>query len=398
MGTTTHKGKGNGKRKGEPLNAKFVERTTEPGKYSDGQRGGHGLMLWVQRSGSRQWVQRIVIHGKRRDIGLGGYPVVTLAVARDRALANRRVAQAGGDPRTHVNPGVPTFEDATKRVHAIHAASWKNDKQRAQWVNEVSRIVWPSVGHLPVSAITTAQLTAVFEPIWLAKPVIANRVRQRTERIFDWVVSQGYRPDNPAGSPLMANLPNQPEGEHHRALHHADLPEAIRTVRNSTSGESAKLAFEFLALTAVRRGEGLGARWSEIDLEARTWVIPASRMKAGREHRVPLSTAAMNVLARCEKASGGRTGYVFQSPRSRAKPINESSVNKMLQKAGIKCSPHGLRSSFRDWGGETEKPREVLEAALAHKFGDRTETAYARSDLFDRRVPVMQEWGEFVTA
>ena len=397
MGTTTHKGKGNGKRKGEPLTAKFVERAKEPGKYSDGQRGGHGLMLWVQPSGSRQWVQRIVIHGKRRDIGLGGYPVVTLAEARDRALANRRVARNGGDPRTQANPGVPTFEDATRKVHPIRTAGLKTEKSRKQWIDEVARYVWPSIGHLPVNAITTAQLTPIFEPIWTEKPKLAQRVRSRTWRILDWAMAQGYRPDNPAGSPLMANLPNQPEGEHHRAIHYSDLPEAIRMVRNSTSGEITKLAFEFLALTAVRRGEGLGARWDEIDMGARTWTIPASRMKAGREHRVPLSTAAMNVLARCEKVSDGRTGFVFQSPRSRAKPIDESSVNKMLKKAGIECSPHGLRSSFRDWGGETAKPREVLEAALAHKVANKTEAAYARSDLFDRRVLVMQAWADYVS-
>ena len=158
-----------------------------------------------------------MIHGKRRDIGLGGFPLVTLAEARDRALSNRRVARNGGDPRTQANPGVPTFEDATRKVHPIRTAVLKTEKSRKQRIDEVARHVWPAIGHLPVDVITTAQLTAVFEPIWLAKPKIANRVRQRTWKILDWAMSQGFRPDNPAGSPLMANLPNQPEGDHHRA-------------------------------------------------------------------------------------------------------------------------------------------------------------------------------------
>ena len=400
MGTTTHKGKGNGKRKGKPLTEKFVERATEPGTYSDGQHSGNGLMLRIQRSGSRQWIQRIVIHGKRRDIGLGGCSIVTLDEARAKARENRRIARAGGDPRTQVNPGVPTFADATKRVHAIHAASWKNDKQRAQWINEVSRIVWPTIGHLPIDSITTNQLTAVFEPIWLSKPVIASRVRQRTERIFDWAVSQDYRPNNPAGSPLKANLPKQPKGGHQKALHHSELPEAIRTVRNSTSNDSVKLACEFLALTIVRRKEGLGARWDEIDLDAQTWTVPASRMKVegNGDHRVPLSTAAMNVLARCEKASGGRTGFVFPSPRSRAKPIDESTVNTMMRNNGIDASPHGFRSSFKGWAMEGAKNHLATEFAQAHKVKDKTEAAYSHTtDLFDMRRELMQEWGEYVT-
>ena len=393
MTTTTHKGKGNGKRKGKPLNDKFVERAKTPGKYSDGQHGGNGLMLWIQRSGSRQWVQRIVIHGKRRDIGLGGYPIVSLKQARDRALANRQIALAGGDPRTQAKPGVPTFEDATRKVHGIHAATWKNDKQRAQWIDEVSRIVWPSVGHLPVDAITTAQLTAVFEPIWLAKPVIANRVRQRTERIFDWVVSQRFRADNPAAAPLKANLPKQPKGGHQEAIHHAEVAGAIEAVRNSTSGDMARSAFEFLVLTATRKSETLEARWDEIDLEARTWVIPGSRMKAGREHRVPLSKQATGILARCEKGSGGRTGYVF----GRGKPLDGNTLNKMLAKVDVKASPHGFRASFKSWAMDTGQNHLATEFALAHSIADKTEAAYVRSDLFEDRGSLMQDWADYVS-
>ena len=387
--------------KTEQLNAAKV-KTLPPGRHMDRHR--HGLMLVVQRSGSRSWIQRIHVHGKRIDIGLGGFPLVKLAEARDKAFENRKVARAGGDPRTQVNPGVPTFEDATKRVHAIRTEGSKTEKSRKQWLDEVARHVWPAIGHLRVDVITAAQLTAVFVPIWTTKPQIASRVRQRTAKVFHWAISQGYRPDNPAAEPLMANLPNQPEGEHHRALNHSEVAGAIKAIRNCSSGESAKLAFEFLVLTAARKGEVLKARWEEIDLESRTWTLSANRMKSERrmnsegtrQHRIPLSTAAMAVLARCERVCGGRTGFVFPSS-TRGKPLDEKTLNPMIKKAGIDSTLHGFRSSFRDWGGETGKPREVLEAALAHKVADKTEAAYARSDLFDRRVPVMQAWADYIS-
>ena len=216
---------------GWKLTAKGVEHA-KPGRHIDGQ----GLMLVVQRSGSRSWIQRLIIQGKRRDMGLGGFPLVSLSEARDMALANRKIARSGGDPRSQsASTAVPTFAEATRTVHAIHAPSWRSDKQRQQWIDEVSRIVWPAVGHLPVDAITTAQLTDVFKPIWLTKPVIANRVRQRTEKIMDWSVSQGHRPDNPANAPLKANLPKQPKGEHHRAVPHTEVSGAIAAVQGSPS-------------------------------------------------------------------------------------------------------------------------------------------------------------------
>ena len=373
----------------------LTPNATKTRKIADGH--GHGLMLWIQPSGSRQWVQRIMIQGKRCAIGLGGYRVVGLAEARELAFENWRVARRGGDPRSQSTaPKVPTFADATRAVHAIHAPSWRNDKQRAQWIDEVARIVHPAVGHLPVDAITTAQLTAVFEPIWLTKSVLANRVRQRTERIFDWAVSQGYRPDNPANAPLKANLPKQPKGEHHSAIPHREVAAAIQAVRNSTSGEMAKLAFEFLVLTAARKGEVLEARWSEIDMEAATWTIPGSRMKAGREHRVPLTTRATAILARARDLSPNNpTGLVFRSARGNA--LDGNTMNKMLAKVGVQASPHGFRSTFRDWCSETEKPRELAEAALAHSNPNATEAAYARSDLFDRRRGLMEGWSGYVT-
>ena len=376
--------------KTEQLSAAGV-KSAPVGRHID----GHGLMLVVQRSGSRSWIQRIHVQGKRVDIGLGGYPLVKLAEARERAYANRKIARAGGDPRTQASAGVPTFADASREFHGIHAPSWKNEKQRAQWIDEVSRIVWPSVGHLPIDAITTPQLTAVFEPIWMDKPVISNRVRQRTERIFDWAISQGFRADNPAAAGLKANLPKQPKGDHQKAVPHGEVSGAINAVRNSTSGDMAKSAFEFLVLTASRKSEAMEARWDEIDVEARTWVIPASRMKAGREHRIPLSRQAMAILARCETGSE-RTGYVFAS--SHGKRLDPNTLNKMLAKVGVQASPHGFRASFKSWAMETGQNHLATEFALAHTIADKTEAAYARSDLFEDRIPLMQQWADYVSA
>ena len=376
----------------QKLTAGFV-KSAPIGRHTD----SHGLMLVVQASGTRSWIQRIVIQGKRRDMGLGGYPMVTLAEAREKAIANRKRARNGEDPRFKPATAVPTFAEATMVFHAIHAPTWKNDRQRAQWLDEVKRIVWPAIGDLPINAITTAQLTAVFSPIWLTTPVVANRNRQRTKSVFEWARSQGHRADNPADTPLMANLPKQPKGGHQKAIPHGELPGAIRTVRQSTSNDMTKLAFEFLVLTATRKSETLEARWSEIDLDARTWTIPAARMKAGRDHRIPLSNAAMDVLARVKAMSANnRSGFVFVSPRGNR--LDPNTMNKMLAKVGISASPHGFRSSFKGWSMDNGKSHIATEFSLAHTVADKTEAAYSHTtDVFESRRGLMQQWGEYVT-
>ena len=363
----------------------------EPGKKLT---DGHGLMLWVKPSGTRSWVQRLMIQGKRRDMGLGAYPLVTLKEAREIALENRRKARRGEDPRQPKSTGIPTFESATMTYHGIHAPSWKDDGK--QWLDEVKRITWPAIGHLPVHVITTAQLTAIFAPIWLANPVLANRVRQRTQSIMEWSVSQGFRPDNPAGEPLKANLPNQPKGEHHRAVPHSEVASAVKAVRQSTSGDTAKLAFEFIALTAARISEGLKAEWQEFDLDARIWTVPASRMgKTKREHRVPLSNRAIEIL----RSMGVKpTGFVFQSVRGNGKCLDAKTIRTMLAKAGIDATVHGFRTTFRTWCQDNGIPRDLAEPALSHTVGNAVESAYARSDVLDLRRRVMERWAEYVSA
>ena len=374
------------------LSAAFV-KSAPVGRHTD----SHGLMLVVQASGTRSWIQRIVIQGKRRDMGLGGYPMVSLSEAREKALANRKRARNGEDPRFKPATAVPTFREATMVFHAIHAPTWKNDRQRAQWLDEVKRVVWPAIGQLPINAITTGQLTGIFSPIWLSKPVLANRVRQRTEKVIEWAISQGHRTDNPAAAPLKANLPKQPKGGHQKAIPHTELPGAIRTVRQSTSSDMTKLAFEFLVLTATRKSETLEARWSEIDLDARTWTIPAARMKAGRDHRIPLSNAAMDVLARVKAMSANnRSGFVFVSPRGNR--LDPNTMNKMLAKVGIAASPHGFRSSFKGWSMDNGMSHTATEFSLAHTVADKTEAAYSHTtDVFETRRGLMEQWGEYVT-
>ena len=265
----------------------FVRTAMPAGKYHD----AHGLILRVMPSGSKQWVQRLVILGKRRDIGLGGYPLVTLAEARDKAFANRKLARAGGDPMAvQRRRDVPTFEEAAVRVIELHRPNWRNTKHAAQWTATLRTYAYPKIGNKGVDQVSTADVMAVLLPIWNDRHETARRVRQRIGTVMKWAVAQGLRQDNPAGDAIGAALPkNGGIQRHHQALPHAEVAGAIETVYRSGASASAKLAFEFLVLTACRSGEVRLANWDEIDIDASEWTIPAERMKTKRPHRVPLS-------------------------------------------------------------------------------------------------------------
>lgn len=380
------------------LNAAIVRNATAPGKYHDGA----GLMLVVNKGGSRNWIQRLTVHGKRRDIGLGAYPAVTLATARAKAAENKQIARNGGNPVVHRDRGgEPTFEGAAIAVHEIQAPGWRNPKHAAQWISTLRQYVFPALADRPVSTITTADLMAVLMPIWWERPETARRVRQRIGAVMRWTVAQGHRPDNPAGDVLSAVLPRQRNGagarQHHRALPYDAVAGALARVRASKRASLAtKLAFEFLVLTAARSGEVRAATWGEIDMDAATWTVPAARMKAGREHRVPLSPAALDVLRQADaryRAKG--SALVFPSVTGRT--LSDSTISKLIRELGIEAVPHGFRSSFRDWAAEcTATPHAVMEAALAHTIPNRTEAAYARSDLFDRRRALMDAWADYL--
>ena len=375
------------------LSAAFVKTVKRPGRYGDGL-GGHGLSLLVKPTSvpgrlSKTWGQRLRIHGKDVNVGLGSYPVVTLSHARTEALSNRRTVARAGDPR---GDGVPSFADAVEKVLAIHRPNWKNGASEAQWRASLRDYAIPLVGSKRVDKITTGDVLAVLLPIWNEKRETARRVRQRIGAVMQWAVAKGYREDNPAGDAIGAALPkNGGKRKHFQALPHGKVAAALAAVEASGAWLGTKLAFRFLVLTAARSGEVRNARWDEIDLEAaKTWTVPADRSKSGREHRVPLSAAALAVLERAREIADP-SGLIFPSVSGRA--MSAMTMTKLLHDLGVEAVPHGFRSSFRDWCGEcSNAPREVAEAALAHVVRDKVEAAYARSDLFERRRVLMEDW------
>lgn len=376
------------------LSASFVKTVRRPGRYGDG-RGGYGLSLLVKPTStgriSRTWAQRLYINGKAVNLGLGAYPLVTLKGARARALENRRTLARGMDPRSG---GIPTFALAAEKVIAIHRANWKPDGDtEQQWRASLRDYVYPKIGHKTVNKITTTDVMAVLLPIWNEKRVTATRVRNRISAVMRWAVAKEYREGNPAGDTIAAALPkNGVRIVHHRALPHAQVAQALAGVRASTSQPVTKLAFEFLVLTASRSGEARGAKWAEIDVGAATWTVPGKRMKSGREHRVPLSSRALEVLAQARHRGNG-SDLAFPSPSGRK--LTGNTLSLVCRRLEIAAVPHGFRSSFRDWCAERGVSREVAESALAHAVKG-VEGAYLRSDLFERRREVMEAWADYV--
>ena len=376
------------------LTARGIEKMNRPGRFSDGR--GTGLQLLVKPTGAKSWVQRLTIEARRVDRGLGGYPAYTLTEARTMAAENMRTVRRGGDPWSDRRPKAPTFAEAMERAIAIHGPTWTNESQERQWRASLRDYALPKLGKMPVDRITTADVLAVLMPIWHVKHTTATRVRQRISTIMLWAVAQGFRTDDPAGASIGAALPkNGARQAHHAAVPHQDVAQAIRKIREDAN-RSAAFALEFMILTATRSGEARGARWEEIDLDARVWTIPAARMKANREHRIPLSEDAIELLEVASRLSDG-SGLVFPSAR-KGVSLPTNSFKRSLDRAGIEATAHGFRSSFRDWCGETEVDREVAEAALAHTIRNAVEAAYARSDLFERRRKVMEDWALYTAS
>ena len=381
MGTKTHPK--------NALAATFVSKTKQPGRYAD----GNGLYLVVEPSGSRRWEQRIVIRGKRRTLGLGGFPLVSLADARETALENRRMARAGGDPLAtrHSANGVPTFAEATARVFKLRRPGWRSARHAEQWLSSLNEYAMPRLGARSVTDIDAAEVIEVLSPLWHTMPVTAQRLRQRIGAVLKWAIAQDYRRDNPADAVPYALGPHSRRPVHQASIHYTEVADAIAAVHESSASKAARLALEFMVLTAARSGEVTGATWDEIDLEAATWTLPAERMKANRPHRVPLSDRALEVLAEA-RALGDERGLVFPGPKT-GRPMFRARFSRLLKELGIRAVPHGFRSSFRDWAAErANAPHGVMEAALAHVNPNKAEAAYARSDLFDKRRELMDTW------
>jgi integrase len=316
-----------------------------------------------------------------------------LATARARAVKNAQLITEGGDPRAPVAT-IPTFADAAEIVIGIHAEGWKDGgRQAGIWRSSLERYAYPTIGGKLVSDVTTADVMTILAPEWTAKRETMMRLRRRMSAIFKWAVAQEYRADNPAGDSIGAALPKTgARVTHQRALPHVEVAGAIATIRDSGAWPATKLAFELLVLTATRSGETRLATWDEIDLDNRVWEIPAERTKTGNEHRVPLADAALDVLTAARELSDSE-GLIFPSPRGKA--LSDATISKLVRENGIAAVPHGMRSSFRDWCGDNGVAREVAEACLAHEVGG-VEGAYFRSDLFERRRDVMDQWASYV--
>jgi integrase len=394
-------------RKAPELSPLEVRRLMKPGRWSVG--GVDGLALQVTSTGARSWVLRLSAGaGRRREMGLGSFPSVTLAEARDQARQHRALAQDGIDPiaarqasRSAAfaeQQAQKTFSEVAAQYIAQHERSWKNAKHQGQWAATLRTYAEPVIGRLLVRDIRPAHVIGVLEPIWTTKTETATRVRSRIELVLDYAAARGYREGpNPARwkGNLDAALPNASKVapvRHHAAIGVKEVPSFMKCLR-SQPGVGAR-ALEFAVLTAARSGEVRGATWAEIDLNSALWTIPAARMKSGREHRVPLSKSALNLL---RSLPGDRVpqNHVFSGMRG---SLSDMSLTAVLRRMRVPATAHGFRSTFRDWVAEcTDYSREVAEMALSHAIGDKVEAAYRRGDLLDKRVALMGDWSSFVS-
>lgn len=386
------------------LSATQVQKVKEPGYYGD----GGGLWLQVSPALTKSWIFRFTLAGKAREMGLGPLHTISLADARERALAARKQVLEGIDPiearkanRLTVAAAAAkalTFDECAEKYIEAHRSGWRNAKHGEQWQNTLDTYASPVFGKLPVAAVDTALVMKVLESIWATKTETASRLRGRIESVLDWAAVRGYRSgDNPARwrghlDHLLPKPTKVAKVENHPALPYAEVGAFMHNLR-AEPGTSAPL-LEFIILTATRTSEAVGAKWDEIDLAEKAWTIPGERMKAGREHRVPLSPAALRVLKRM--AAIRSSGYVFPGAKEGQSLSNMACLTLLKRMKRSNITTHGFRSTFRDWAAEqTNYPREVAEMALAHAIGDKVEAAYRRGDLFEKRTKLMQAWADY---
>lgn len=371
------------------LTARKVETLKEPGHYVDGD----GLALVIGKRGGKSWVLRTMMRGKRRDMGLGGVSWVSLAEAREKAREYRKIAREGGDPidAQKTSSDCPTFEEAARKVHAEQIVSQsRNAKHSAQWINTLHTYAFPYIGKKQISEVTQSDVLRVLSPIWTEKAETARRVRQRIRTVMDWARTAGhFEGVNPVEG-VERGLPKQRDKvKHHTAMPWIELPTLLPQLGTSAAAH----ALHFLILTAARTGEVIGARWSEINMEEKLWIIPEGRMKAKREHRVPLSPEAINVL---EHVKGLGDEFVFPGQKH-GRGLSNMAMTQLMRRINHgDVTVHGFRSSFRDWAEERGgMPREIAELSLAHEVGNATERAYRRSDLLEKRRKLMERWARF---
>ena len=386
------------------LSAAKAKALNEPGRYGD----GGGLYLSIAKGGSKSWIQRVRVGGKRRDIGLGGFPTVTLAKARELAADNRgRVAEgkaplsakerrSGAARARTAKTSAPTFEALCRAFHAENTgARWTNAKNVKNFIHRAEKYIFPAIGDKPIDKITGADVLDILIPLQ-AKGETARKVRVIMRQTFARAQARELVTVNPAGESINGGLPPiRQTVKHMKALHYEDVAEALAQIDATDSYETVKLGFKFQVLTAARPGEARHARWSEIDLDAATWTISAADMKSEREHKIPLSTQALDLLDRARMLSWGDE-YVFPSPLG-SWPVSENTYGKALKSAGVNAVPHGFRSSFKTWAAvETSASWAAVESSLAHSIGSDVERAYFRSDLLDQRRELLQGWADYL--
>ena len=380
-------------------------KNAQPGFHTD----GGGLMIRVKPSGSKSWVVRLTLDGKRRMMGLGAYPGVSLREAREQAGELRRAVRRGEDPADYlkarrsdprvVATAIPTFAQAAERVIELRAPNWSNARHASQWRESLRRYALPVVGDRPVDEIETVDVLSILEPIWTSKAETAGRVRQRMATILDYCVAAGWTDQNPCNGAVKAALPRRKrQRRHHPALPYGEVAVGLVAFREAVGHEDTKLALEFLILTAARSGEVRHATWEQIDLDAAVWTVPAENMKMRRPHRVPLSRQSLAILKTARRRTGGK-GLIFPSNRKKGQPFSSMAFAMLLRRAGYgHVTTHGFRASFRTWTLEqTDAPWAVAEAALAHNLGGGEVMAYARSTMFKRRITLMEQWGNFIS-
>ena len=375
------------------LSAAQIRALTKPGRYMDGD--GLSLLLTAPRKG--YWVLRATINGRRRDIGLGPLDLVKLAEARELAIDMRRDIQRGIDPieeRKRQKIEILTFKAAAEKVHTEQKATWKNGKHQDQWIKTLETYAFPKLGDRLVNDIEGPLIREVLLDFWLEKPETARRVKQRIGVVLDWAYANGMRATEAPMRSLSRALPRQPKQDgHFAAMPYEDVPTFLKHLHKRTN--VARLALEFLILTASRSGEVRGTKWAEINLDAKLWTVPAERMKVGKEHVVPLTDAAIDVLERARPYYAECSDLVFPG-RNVLRPMSDMTQLKILCYAKLPFTVHGFRFAFRDWAAEkTSDPGEVAEAALAHSVSNKVEAAYRRTNYLDKRRELMREWSDF---
>ncbi len=383
--------KGKGRHPVEKLTALKVKRETKKGFYAD----GNGLYLKVDASGAKRWIQRLVINGKRRDMGLGSANLVSLSEAREIARKNRALARSGGDPlaeKRKLQIKIPTFKEASFSVHELNKPTWKNAKHAQQWINTLEKYAFPFFGDVKMDKIQSSDVLLALSAIWTQKPETARRVQQRIGKVMKWSIGQGWRIDDPSrvAKDSLPNIDYEEITVNHKSLPYDLVAGAIEKIQNTNALDVTKLAFEFLILTAGRSGDVRGARWEEINGDL--WEIPKERMKMKRAHRVPLSNRCLEILKIAKQYKDG-SGLVFSN---NGKPLSDSALSKLMKENLIQAVPHGFRASFKTWASEkTNTPDQVSEFCLAH-VPSKLLKAYNRTDQLEKRRILMDSWAQYV--